>query len=209
MGGITWKVDPPAPNKKVGSRVFPLVELGKELALQLQYLRLRPRVSVGFKRLLVQGLEGRAPLVEREEPLRLRILSEDEERCSERLEGAQDPEPRVVRGVGREQPGEASMLPPELPEEDLLRLPPRAVKNENPLHTPIVGGDCPVRVGIQNDRAVGGVELAVHAPRQLHPDYLSRGAFRRVVLPVLKGVEVHITLQRAQGLVCSGSSSTA
>src|SRR5713101_7859092 len=111
-----------AANRRVGLRVFPFIELGKELALQLQDLRLRPRVLVGFKRLVVQGLEGRAPLVEREEPLRLRLLSEDEERCSERLEGAQDTKPRVVRGVGREQPGEAAMLPPEFPEEDLLRL---------------------------------------------------------------------------------------
>ena len=101
------------------------------------------------------------------------------------------------------------MLPPELPEEDLLRLLPRAVKDENPLHPPVVWGDCPVRVGIQDDRAVRGVELAVHAPRHLHPDHLSRGAFRRVVLPVLQGVEVHILTQRSQGLVCSGSSSTA
>src|SRR5438132_14290571 len=54
----------------VGLSVFPFVELRKELALQLQDLRLRPRVSVGLKRLLVQGLEGRAPLVKREEPLR-------------------------------------------------------------------------------------------------------------------------------------------
>src|SRR5213594_441319 len=46
----------------VGLSVFPFVELGKELALQLQDLRLRFRVPVGFKRLFVQGLEGRAPL---------------------------------------------------------------------------------------------------------------------------------------------------
>src|SRR2546428_7668009 len=87
LGGSTWKVDTPAPNKKVSSGVFPFVELGKELALQLQDLSLRPRVPVGFKRLLVQSLEGRPPLVEREKPLRLRILPEDEERCSDRLEG--------------------------------------------------------------------------------------------------------------------------
>src|SRR3989442_6169412 len=100
-------------NRRVGLRVFPFVELGKELTLQLQNLSLRPRVLVGFNRLVVQSLEGRAPLIEREEPLRLQIFSDDEERSSERLEGAQNPQPRVVRRVGREQPGEAAMLPNE------------------------------------------------------------------------------------------------
>jgi len=155
------------------------------LSLDRHHLGAVPCGRIPLQGLGVQLEEAHSPVVEGEDPLCLRPLPQDHERCRERLHGGEPEGPAEVHRVRRQEKRER---PPAAPGSDDGRVQhlPGAVQHRDRRGVPVSGGEGLLCHRVQEERPPRDSPQPGKDPDEIVPLHLLHRAFPGVagVVPV-------------------------